>query len=100
MDVETFFKWIKILRYHFAYERKSKEFENAGAKNVYLLRSWFDPERNYPKNIKKKFDVTFIGHYEDDGRINYLEEVVKEAGNLNFMVRDMNGIILFKNPYT
>ena len=49
-----FLNGLKYYDITFAYRKKNlKEFENAGAKNVYLLRSWFDPERNYPKNIKK-----------------------------------------------
>jgi len=64
------------------------EFLSAGAKRVELLRSWFIPERNHPidisndDNIKKySCDVIFIGHYEPDGRVSYLEEIVRRGWN-------------------
>ena len=71
----------------FAYRHKNlKEFREVGARNVYLLRPWFIPERNYPapkalSRTSAKCDVTFIGHYEDDGRLEVLEEVVNVDGN-------------------
>ena len=73
----------------FAYRHKNlKEFREAGARNVYLLRPWFIPERNHPapegsqSHLGFKCDVTFIGHYEDDGRLEVLEEVVKRGWKL------------------
>lgn len=73
----------------FAYRHKNlKEFKEAGASNVHLLRSWFDPERNYPLALGSQphsdygCDVIFIGHYEDDGRLEVLEEVVKRGWKL------------------
>ena len=63
-------------RYH-----NIQDFQQAGAKRVELLRSWFVPEYNYPVELtaeeKKKFecDVVFIGHYEADQRVEYLEAI-------------------------
>lgn len=59
-----------------------------GARRVGLLRSWFIPERNHPMQLsheqRTKFgcDVVFVGHYEDDGRLQYLEEVVRRGWKL------------------
>ena len=67
-------------RYH-----NIQDFQQAGAKRVELLRSWFVPEYNYPVELtaeeKKKFecDVVFIGHYEADQRVECLE-VIEAAG--------------------
>ena len=64
------------------------EYLVAGAKRVELLRSWFIPEQNYPVKLtdaeKDKYgcDVVFIGHYEDDGRLDYLEEIVRRGWHL------------------
>lgn len=64
------------------------DFLRAGAKQVELLRSWYIPERNYPVTLsesdKEKYesDVVFIGHYEADGRLEYLEEIVRQGINL------------------
>ena len=58
-----------------------QDFQQAGAKRVELLRSWFVPEYNYAVELtaeeKKKFecDVVFIGHYEADQRVEYLEAI-------------------------
>ncbi len=73
----------------FAYRHKNlKEFSESGVSNVHLLRSWFDPERTQPAVLSAhqhsdfECDVTFIGHYEDDGRLEILEEVVKRGWKL------------------
>lgn len=66
-----------------------EDFKRAGAKRVELLRSWFVPERNHPVELndddRKRFecDVVFVGHYEDDGRLAYLEEIVRQGWKLN-----------------
>jgi spore maturation protein CgeB len=64
------------------------DFLKAGAKQVRLLRSWFVPERNHPVALsageQARFgcDVVFVGHYEPDQRLGYLEEVVKQGLSL------------------
>lgn len=61
------------------------EFCAHGARRVYLLRSWFMSERNHPVTLspaeREKFDcdVVFVGHYEEDGRLECLDQIV-EAG--------------------
>ncbi len=59
-----------------------------GAMDVYLLRSYFIPEADYPvaeNEIPEKFkcDVVFAGHYEDDGRVEMLEVICKAGYKLN-----------------
>lgn len=64
------------------------DFLRAGAKQVRLLRSWFVPERNHPVALSSEgqarfgCDVVFVGHYEPDCRVEYLEEVVKQGFSL------------------
>lgn len=64
------------------------ELKAAKAKRVELLRHWFIPERNHPVDLtieeRKRFecDVVFIGHYEDDGRLTCLEEIVRHGWSL------------------
>jgi len=71
-----------------------QEFEKVGAKRVDLLRSWFIPERNFPVELSKDeqvefgSDVVFIGHYEDDGRLQYLEEIVRQGWHLRIFGPD------------
>lgn len=102
------------IRYYdiiFSYrEHNIKDYIKIGAKNVYLLRSWFDKSRNYPinnilSNQKRDFnyDVTFTGHYENDGRIEFLEEIVSNGFNLKLFGSGWNEVIynstLLKSHY-
>jgi len=56
-----------------------------GARRVELLRSWFVPERNHPVDLTQEerrsyeCDVVFVGHYEADLRVEYLEEIVRQG---------------------
>lgn len=65
-----------------------EEFKAAGARRVELLRSWFVPERNYPIELsdaeRARFgcDVVFVGHYEEDGRLECLEEIARTGWHL------------------
>jgi len=68
----------------FAYRHHNlADFVRVGAKHVELLRSWFIPRINRPVRLSRRdsnayeSDVVFIGHYEDDGRMECLEEIVK-----------------------
>jgi hypothetical protein len=64
------------------------DFSAAGARRVELLRSWFVPERNFPTELNGEAralygcDVVFVGHYEDDGRLQLLEEIVRRGWSL------------------
>lgn len=64
------------------------DFRSAGAKHVQLLRSWFIPERNHPVSLSEQeqseygCDVAFVGHYEDDDRIEYLRAVARNGWRL------------------
>ena len=64
------------------------DYINSGAKKVELLRSWYVPERNYPlpydqrQAVEFKTDIVFVGHYEDDGRVECLEAIVQAGHQL------------------
>lgn len=84
-----FIRSIPVYDLVLAYRKHNLEdFKNAGAQKVDLLRSWYVPDRNYPvildaaDKLKYETDVVFVGHYEDDGRLDYLEEVVKQGYQL------------------
>jgi len=70
------------------------DFRAVGARKVKLLRSWYVPERNRPVVLndeeRREFacDVVFAGHYEDDGRLQCLEEVVRRGWKLNLFGHD------------
>ena len=58
-------------------------YNKLNANRVFLLRSWFVPEKHFPKKLNKNeiikygCDIAFIGHFENDGRLSYLEEIEK-----------------------
>lgn len=74
--------------------RNLREFSAAGARRVELLRSWFIPERHRPVELsaleRERFgaDVVFVGHYEPDGRLQCLEEVVRHGWKLRLFGHD------------
>lgn len=85
----NFLKSINLYDLILAYRHENlNEFKKKGAKKVKLLRSWYIPEKNFNINLSKKeafeykSDVVFVGHYEDDGRLQYLEEIVKAGYKL------------------
>jgi spore maturation protein CgeB len=64
-------------------ERNIQELVAAGARRAELLRSWFVPERHRPMVLTPsdaaayESDVVFVGHYEDDGRLEMLEALAR-----------------------
>lgn len=73
----------------FAYRHANlDEYRAVGARCVELLRSWYVPERNHPATLdvvqREAFscDVVFVGHYEPDQRVEYLEEIVRKGYQL------------------
>lgn len=69
-------------------QRNVQQYKLAGARHVEFLRSWFAPERTHPVALTDEdmsrfaCDVVFVGHYEDDGRVEYFEEIVKSGFKL------------------
>jgi len=73
----------------FAYRHSNlEELARAGARRTALLRSWFVPERIKPLQLsdddraKYESDVSFIGHYEDDGRAECIAAVAKSGAKV------------------
>jgi spore maturation protein CgeB len=62
-----------------------REYRDVGAQRVELFRSWFVPERNHPVKLSAReeprfaADVVFVGHYEEDQRLEYLEEIARSG---------------------
>lgn len=84
-----YIKSIPCFDAHFAFRHSNiEDYRRAGARHVELLRAYFIPEDEYPvpeEQIPNRFkcDVVFAGHYEDDGRVEYLEAVSEAGFKLN-----------------
>lgn len=70
----------------FAYRHSNVEdYKRAGARRAELLRSFFVPERMHPVELNEDerdlyaSDVTFAGHYENDGRVQMLELLARRG---------------------
>jgi spore maturation protein CgeB len=65
-----------------------EDFAGIGARRTELLRFWFVPERHFPitltdeERVRYASDVVFVGHYEADKRIDYLNAVVANGISL------------------
>ncbi len=79
-----FKKGISYYDHIFVYRHKNiEDYKNIGYLNTSVLRSYYIKEKNFPiPNIsenKYSHDVVFIGHYEDDGRDEYIKAII-DAG--------------------
>lgn len=80
---------IPIYDLHFIYRSHNiADFENAGARQVRLLRSYYIAERNYRVTLSESdsrfiCDVVFAGHYENDWRVSCLEAIMQMGFRLN-----------------
>jgi len=68
----------------FAYRKHNiAEYQKLGAKRTELLMPWFIPSKDRPvnneKQIHKKYDVVFVGHYESDDRVDYLSKITEDS---------------------
>jgi spore maturation protein CgeB len=77
-------KCVSIYDLIFAYRKHNiAEYISYGAKRVDLLMPWFSPENDKPQiqseGIAKKYDVAFVGHYENDERVEYIKRVAESS---------------------
>lgn len=73
----------------FAYrEVNLEDYRQAGARRVGLLRSWFNPAVHHPVELstanqaKYGSDVVFVGHGENDGRLDLLVQLADSGVKL------------------
>jgi len=79
-----FFKTsIRLFDIHFVFRHANiPEFYAAGARVVKLLRAYYVSDIHRPCELSKhdlqrfQSDATFVGHYEDDGRVDYLRTLL------------------------
>ena len=91
-----FFHWywykksLKVVQYNFFYRSVNKHEATIfyGAKHAKVLLPYFIPSKNKPVRLtgseKNNFDcdVVFIGHFENDNRVEYLKALVQAGLNV------------------
>ena len=99
-----FLKSITLFDMHFVFRYSDiVSYQHYGSASIYLLRSYFIPEENYPvpeKNVPSHFkcDVVFAGHYEDDGRVEMLEAICEAGYRLNLFGGGWNAALSKLRP--
>jgi hypothetical protein len=84
----NFLRSIPEFHVHFIYRQSNAgNFRQLGAREVHLLRSYFIPEEDFPvgsgeRDPRFECDVVFAGHYEDDGRVEALESIMRAGYRL------------------
>ena len=70
---------IKYFDKCFAYRGKNiKDYGRMGCRDVSMLRSYYIKELNFSiSGVDKEYDVVFIGHWEDDGRDDYMVHLIE-----------------------
>jgi spore maturation protein CgeB len=99
--------WLKYRRSIASYDvifsyrpSNMQQYKDWGAENVKLLPPWFIKSKNFPielktnEIIKYKSDVVFIGHYENDGRIEVIKELVKSGFDVALYGPEWNKIVI------
>ncbi len=81
-----YLKTLPFYQVNFFYRKKNvQEAMELGASNNSLLMPYFRPGQDRPMELstseKEKFDAdfVFVGHYEEDGRLNYLK-ILEQTG--------------------
>lgn len=79
-----FINGLQYYDYIFAYREKNiMDYNNLGYHNVGILRSYYIESRNFPvENLGDNeyiSDVSFIGHYEEDGRDEYIKSLIENG---------------------
>jgi spore maturation protein CgeB len=80
----TFKRGIPEYDLHFVYREVTRaDFLAAGARKAHVLLPYYVPEYDKPISLSsgdaERFgcDVVFVGHYEDDGRVEYIRSLVR-----------------------
>jgi len=93
-----FIRSIPFFDLHYCYrQRNIPDFQRHGARQVFLLRSYYIPEEDHPvpeAEIDSRFrcDVVFAGHYEDDGRLESLDALARTGSSVNLFGGGWDGV--------
>lgn len=79
----NYFSGLKYCQHIFYYrEKNQKDYLYLGYEKISLLRSYYVKYLNYPTIKNYIYDVVFIGHYENDGRDQYIKYLIDNNVNI------------------
>lgn len=86
-------KAIKFCDVNYVYRQKNiQDVINEGGRNAEILRSYYIDKTNHPCGESNLFnnipETVFIGHYEDDERIDYIKYIADEGINIGIRKKD------------
>ncbi|MBF0434245.1 MAG: glycosyltransferase [Magnetococcales bacterium] len=78
----NFLQCVPIYDIVFSYRKHNiPEYSEYDAQRVELLMPWFNPAKDFPRALgvphNDKFDVIFVGHYENDDRIDHIKRIAE-----------------------
>lgn len=78
---KNYFQTLPLADWIFSYRDKNiQDYKKLGYENVSLLRSSYTNEINFPLDKSpKEYDLIFIGHFENDGRDEFLFELMQKT---------------------
>lgn len=112
-----FLSSIFLYDYIFSYRHKNiADYKNMAYKNTSLLRSYYIKKDNYHIDLlssdKYRCDVIFIGHFEDDGRDEYIKTLLdaginfklfgpewQKSKHYKYFVKKMGPIVSLRDDY-
>ena len=81
--MRNYIKSAYICDYNFVYRQKNiEDFAKIGISNVKVLRSYYIKSNNFHIECKKKYDIIFAGHFENDGRDKYIKALIDAKLNV------------------
>jgi len=86
----NYIKSLDLMDWNYVYRVKNVNDVKKYSKYCEVLLPYPNTDCIFPiKDIEKKYDVVFIGHYEDDGRDRVICELIKDD-SINFMLFGTN----------
>ena len=72
-----YIKAAKFCDCNFVYRKKNiEDFNKIGISNTRVLLPYYIQNRNFPVDSRKIYDISFVGHYENDGRDVFLKALI------------------------
>lgn len=72
-----FFNSLRLADWNFVYRSKNiLDYASLGVSNVSVLMPYYLSNLNFPLNVEKDIPIAFMGHWEPDGRDQYIKAIL------------------------